>query len=481
MEGRERPRPTDAWPTHDTPRSSGRTRTTAIEDLRAHGGNRAFTTLVAQRHLEVQRDADPTNIGLTIGDGVKPGTTDRIPRVTTLQTQLNSQTGAGMTTDGKWGRRTTDAVHRAQLLGGLQASDIVDQALADFLGGGASATPARSGATMLVGLKKGDGTSKNEDVTNRVRFLQEKLDERGFGPLQPDGGWGPKTDTAVKAFQTSIGASGPLIDVTTAEALLGPAQTTALALGSSTVLAAGVRSERRPFGNYVVIPDGKVIADFPTIVVAPDSDVIAETDFGNVKAIFDDFVAGTGTVQISRFDPDGVEVAGFRDRMLATIGTLLSKPRGRDVIQEIRLSGRLLNIVPDRLMDPARGQRSASGPDTVRDRTRGLAPPTGNGLASDSTIRIPPDLDDSKLVALDVNGQPLRTPLFEILGHELGHALHNAQGQNRAGENPSHPSFRNREEENTDDIENAIRAEHGLAGSRFHHGGRRRRATDVTP
>lgn len=192
-------------------------------------------------------------------------------------------------------------------------------------------------------------------------------------------------------------------------------------------------------------------------------------------------MAGAGTLQISRFDPDGREVAGFRDRMLATIGILLGKPRGRAVIAEIRTRGRLLNIVPDRLMDPAPRQPSAAGPDTLRDRTRGLAPPNGNGLASDSTVRIPPDLDDSKLVALDVNGEPLRTPLFEILGHELGHVLHNAQGLNRAGETPSHPSFRNREEENTDDIENAIRAEHGLAGSRFHHGSRRRRATDVTP
>ena len=449
-----------------------------LAQLHTAVGNRAFSSLVAA-HVQRQVAVDTSIVGLKARDGLDFGTVDRRPRVTILQEQVNRRVGAGLGTDGMWGQKTTDAVHRAQLLAGLVVADVIDQALADFLAGGAPATPVRSGSALLVGLRKGDGLDANKlDVTNRVKFLQTKLGEQGF-PINVDGKWGAKTDTALRAFQTANNLTpGSPIDAATAEALLGAAQTTAIDPGSSTALAPGVNQEERPFGKFVVLPDGKTAADFPTLQLDPTVEVIAAADFARLQSLWDEVVAGTGTIQVGSIDPDGKAVPAFRDKMLGRLGTLLSRPTGRRVIKEIHELGRLLLIAPDRLFDAPKGQKRASGPVTERDQGRGLAPPVGNGLASDSTILMPPDLEDNSLVALDKDGQPLQTPLFQILGHELGHALHNAQGQNRSGEAGSDPSFPNREEENTDDIENSIRAEHGLAGQRFHHGGRRRRATD---
>jgi peptidoglycan hydrolase-like protein with peptidoglycan-binding domain len=449
-----------------------------LAQLQTAVGNRGFSSLVAA-HVQRQVAVDTGIVGLKARDGIDQGTVDRRPRVTDLQAQLNRRVGAGLSPDGMWGQKTSGAVHRAQLLAGLAVADVIDQALADFLAGGAPATPVRSGAAMLVGLRKGDGLDADKlDVTNRVKFLQTKLGEQGF-PTNVDGRWGAKTDAALRAFQTANSLTpGSPIDAATAEALLGAAQTTAIDPGSSSVLVPGVNREERPFGTFVVLPDGKTAADFPTLRLDPTVEVMAAADFARLQALWDELVAGTGTIQIGSIDPDGKAVPAFRDKMLGRLGTLLSRPTGRRVINDIHELGRLLLIAPDRLFDAPRGQPRASGPVTERDTGRGLAPPVGNGLASDSTILMPPDLEDNSLVALDRDGQPLQTPLFEILGHELGHALHNAQGQNRSGEAGSDPSFPNREEENTDDIENAIRAEHGLAGQRFHHGGRRGRATD---
>ena len=309
-----------------------------LVELHTAVGNRGFSSLVAA-HVQRQVAVDTGIVGLKARDGLDVGTVDRRPRVTTLQEQLNSRVGAGLGTDGMWGQKTTDAVHRAQLLAGLEVADVIDQALADFLAGGAPATPVRSGAALLVGLRKGDGLDANKlDVTNRVRFLQTKLGEQGF-PIDVDGRWGAKTDTALRAFQTANNLTpGSPIDAATAEALLGAAQTTAIDPGSSTALAPGVNQEERPFGKFVVLPDGKTAADFPTLQLDPTVEVIAAADFARLQSLWDELVAGTGTIQVGSIDPDGKAVPAFRDKMLGRLGTLLSRPTGRRVINEIHSS-----------------------------------------------------------------------------------------------------------------------------------------------
>jgi peptidoglycan hydrolase-like protein with peptidoglycan-binding domain len=350
-----------------------------LAQLQTAVGNRGFSSLVAA-HVQRQVAVDTGIVGLKARDGIDQGTVDRRPRVTDLQAQLNRRVGAGLSPDGMWGQKTSGAVHRAQLLAGLAVADVIDQALADFLAGGAPATPVRSGAAMLVGLRKGDGLDADKlDVTNRVKFLQTKLGEQGF-PTNVDGRWGAKTDAALRAFQTANSLTpGSPIDAATAEALLGAAQTTAIDPGSSSVLGPGVNREERPFGTFVVLPDGKTAADFPTLRLDPTVEVMAAADFARIQALWDELVAGTGTIQIGSIDPDGKAVPAFRDKMLGRLGTLLSRPTGRRVINEIHELGRLLLIAPDRLFDAPRGQPRASGPVTERDTGRGLAPRSATG------------------------------------------------------------------------------------------------------
>ena len=86
------------------------------------------------------------------------------------------------------------------------------------------------------------------------------------------------------------------------------------------------------------------------------------------------------------------------------------------------------------------------------------------------------DLRDDSVVAYDSAGKEIAAPVFEVLGHELIHAQHNAAGRNRRSQAATEAAYGNREEEETISTgavtENMLRGEHGLAGSRFGHGGR---------
>lgn len=72
-------------------------------------------------------------VGLKKGDGLNVGTWDLRPRVKLLQHRLNEQTGAGLTTDGMWGKLTSAALEQFCLSRNMVPLDHVDRATGDAL------------------------------------------------------------------------------------------------------------------------------------------------------------------------------------------------------------------------------------------------------------------------------------------------------------------------------------------------------------
>lgn len=63
--------------------------------------------------------------------------------------------------------------------------------------------PGLNGGSSKV--KYGDETLELDDVGEKVRWLQRRLQRHGFDPGPADGVFGPRTEAAVRAFQTSKG------------------------------------------------------------------------------------------------------------------------------------------------------------------------------------------------------------------------------------------------------------------------------------
>ena len=142
--------------------------------------------------------------------------------VKTLQTLLNSN-GFSLVVDGKFGSNTLTAVKSYQSSHGLSVDGIVgSKTWASLLASPAEAKPeakeeaAPSEYPMLAKGAKGDD----------VKQLQSLLNARGAS-LVVDGLFGPKTDAAVKSFQSANGLSANgIVDDATWGALLTADPTT---------------------------------------------------------------------------------------------------------------------------------------------------------------------------------------------------------------------------------------------------------------
>jgi peptidoglycan hydrolase-like protein with peptidoglycan-binding domain len=115
-------------------------------------------------------------------------------RVFAIQYLLNEQIGAGLATDGIFGPLTNAAVKAFQTRAGLVADGIV----------GPKTWPA-----LIIEVQRGSEGQAVAAVQHNLRFAY------GHSDLAVDGIFGPKTESAVKAFQTKFklvvdGIVGPI-------------------------------------------------------------------------------------------------------------------------------------------------------------------------------------------------------------------------------------------------------------------------------
>lgn len=161
--------------------------------------------------------------------------------------------------------------------------------------------------------------------------------------------------------------------------------------------------------------------------------------------------------------PGMQEARIFRERMTDCLDMLMTRPAGLELIMRIMDDTETVTITADET-------QLGTGGDAGRERQSNGTP----GPGSDSTVFIPPGLDDEDIVAYDQAGNEISAPVWLILGHELIHAAHNSAGTNARGETWTiDSSYGNLEEEETistgDLTENDLREQAGVDGPRFGH------------
>ncbi len=198
-----------------------------------------------------------------------------------------------------------------------------------------------------------------------------------------------------------------------------------------------------------------------------------------VEEIKEDIRDGTGNIVIDASSlndgtyPSRYLVMAFRQRMINSLDTLMTRPAGLEIIMQIMDDTETVTIAANE-----NALASASRTNDALELDDGSAGPGCN-----TTINIHPDLDDDDLVLFDDAGNDIPAPVWLILGHELIHAAHNSDGRNvRADESGADrppvtsPDYGNLEEEQTittgDLTENDLREQFGLDGPRHGHGGR---------
>jgi peptidoglycan hydrolase-like protein with peptidoglycan-binding domain len=135
---------------------------------------------------------------------------DKEHPVVTLQYLLRAR-GRTVTVDGIFGPRTETAVREWQRQKGLGIDGIAGP---------------DTWRTLIVEVRKGDKGDAVRGVQEEFRFRNLSGDpDRG---LQVDGDFGPRTDAAVRAFQTAVHADVPSMAV---DGIVGPMTWQALVSG----------------------------------------------------------------------------------------------------------------------------------------------------------------------------------------------------------------------------------------------------------
>ncbi|AGP39235.1 hypothetical protein SCE1572_34975 [Sorangium cellulosum So0157-2] len=125
--------------------------------------------------------------------------------------------------------------------------------------------------------------------------------------------------------------------------------------------------------------------------------------------------------------PPNVTVEGppdFQNKVIRDLYFLSTTPSGQELFRRLDASGRPVKIVPE--SDP---QNSFC---TANDATA-----ASDGTGTGSTVSYNPD---ARVNAYDRNGNPIAEPSQVLLGHEMAHALANAEGRRQTGTDPAPPA-----------------------------------------
>jgi hypothetical protein len=138
-----------------------------------------------------------------------------------------------------------------------------------------------------------------------------------------------------------------------------------------------------------------------------------------------------------------IEIEGspaYQRATAADLAKFFSTPTGQRWLQAFGTSGRKITITP---IPPGTQQNNGF---TIASGSGAYPKADGShGSGSDSTIQYNPS-DTSEYTAAD--GSTVTQPPYQTLGHEMIHGLHNAQGNNLAGNSQPSP-FDNEEESQT--------------------------------
>jgi hypothetical protein len=232
-------------------------------------------------------------------------------------------------------------------------------------------------------------------------------------------------------------------------------------------------NKKTDFGEYWVVPDGTKPADAK---VGQKGEVIEQAAFTKLEGAWTKIKDGSGKLAVIETDKNGGAHAGFKATVLPRLGTLMSKPKGRELITGLVNGGKKCTIrpAPGKVFGGAEtnavGGLGAGAPGVV---TGGVA-----GGGADSFVDLDASVGDADVKVHDAAGNDIADPVYIFLGHELIHARHIAAGGVDMGA-PSDASYGIKEEETTIATgglnENDLRDEHGLT-KRHDHGG-----TDTRP
>lgn len=166
--------------------------------------------------------------------------------------------------------------------------------------------------------------------------------------------------------------------------------------------------------------------------------------------------------------PPNFEIEGspeFQNKLIRDLYLLWTTPSGRELIDRLGAAGETITFVP------YTGNNGYCSPNNQLAARLGI--PTG------STIQYNPDYRSN---AYDSSGNLIAQPPQVILGHEMGHALANSEGNHAYGTDPNPPASEpNIEEEEAQAIgtgshtgdspsENSIRDDLGLPARDNHYG-----------
>lgn len=225
-----------------------------------------------------------------------------------------------------------------------------------------------------------------------------------------------------------------------------------------------------------------------------DDASMTDAELAAVKKTWDDLVAGTGKIRVEIKDPGGkgsdhylfkeqknlkglplsAEAKTLRVELLANMSRLLGSPSGRDLIGALEGAGHSLLFYPG--PEP---MARAFPLDAILDSGADPDAPESSAKAGDaSLIEFPLGYKNSADMLRTEDGNFLYSPTHVILGHEMVHALHNAQGINRAqitGLSQAEEDMWTDFEEiwtikKGDLSEQTLRNDYGLSADRFGHG-----------
>lgn len=185
----------------------------------------------------------------------------------------------------------------------------------------------------------------------------------------------------------------------------------------------------------------------------------------DVQQLWRDVVAGDKGFKVSDKIPalideeDGAvispekTVAGFREEMLAQAARLMTTPTGRELLRSLMKNpGHPVEIRP-------RGGSSLQAGQYKPEKEAH----TADGVGTSGSVSMPPGMKDTRFTAHKQNKSDILFPGFIMIGHELGHAVNGQLGRAKTQDKSVDPAWVDLEEKMTiENVENALRVEHGL-------------------